>query len=127
MARRKVKTDEVNGDAKAAKAKFTLPKNCKVYKKGEAIPPIIWRVKSLPEQHLRDKIARDKCLDIGSSYTDFKNKKFVFSVIKNIDFIDLDVTFEEAAAMYGWKKFTFTMNNQTVIPEWEDHGADEQI
>lgn len=123
MARRKASSDETT----EKKPKFGLPRSCKVYKKGEKPLPIIWRVDSVPEQRLRDKIAHDKCLEIGGSYTDFENHKFVFSTIRNIDFIPLEVTFKEAAAMYGWKSFSFTMNNQTVVPVWEDHGADEQI
>ena len=124
MARRKA-TETTEG-AEAPKAKHQgLPRGVKVYKKGEPIPPIIWRVKTIPEQRLRDKLARDMVLEISRSKLDVENKKFIFYVVKNIDAVPLEVTFKEAAARYGWKSFKLEMNNTVIVPEWMDHGADE--
>ena len=124
MARRKA-TETAEG-AEAPKAKPQgLPRGVKTYKKGETIPPIIWRVKTIPEQRLRDKLARDMVLEISRSKLDVENKKFIFYVVKNIDAVPLEVTFKEAAARYGWKSFKLEMNNTVIVPEWMDNGADE--
>ena len=124
MARHKA-TEVIEG-AEAPKAKPKgLPRGVKTYKKGEPIPPIIWRVKTIPEQRLRDKLARDMVLEISRSKLDVENKKFIFYVVKNIDAVPLEVTFKEAAARYGWKSFKLEMNNTVIVPEWMDNGADE--
>ncbi len=124
MARRKA-TEVIEG-AEAPKAKPQgLPRGVKVYKKGEPIAPIIWRIKTIPEQRLRDKLARDMVLEISRSKLDVENKKFIFYVVKNIDAVPFEVTFKEAAARYGWKSFKLEMNNTVIVPEWMDNGADE--
>ena len=125
MGRRKSNPTQTITTEDGQEITFTLPRSVKVYKKGEPIPPIIWRVKTIPEQRLRDKMARDLALDIIGSRTDIENKKFIFDKIQNIDTVPVEITFKQAAEMYGWKSFTFDMNNQIVVPVWKDNGADE--
>lgn len=87
--------------------------------------PIIYRVKSIPEQRLRDKIGRDKAWMVGKSYLDREHERFVFMVVQGIELVPKIVTFKEACAMFGWKSFSFEMSYETVIPVWCDKGADE--
>ena len=121
MLRKKDKTQEPAEN----KAVMAIPKSVKVYKKGEKALPIIWRVDSVPEQRLRDKIGRDMAWEVAKSSVDFEREVFSFEIVRNIDMEKTSVTFAEAAKMYGWKTFKVEMNGQTIVPVWEDKGADE--
>ena len=116
-----VETDETK-EVKTKPEK--LPKGVKVLNP-KTMRPIIFRVKSIPEQRLRDKIAHDKCFLVGDSTIDRKNERFVFEVVQGIELVPKYVTFKEACEMFGWKSFSFEMGGQTVVPVWCDKGADE--
>lgn len=116
--------DEVNPPK--AKGANKLPKSVKVLDPKTALP-IIFRVKHFPEQALRDKIGRDKGLNVATSYLDLKNERFSFQIVQGIELVPAYVTFKEACEMYGWKSFSFDMNNTRIIPVWKDKGADEEM
>lgn len=122
--KRKAAAEPVENEETSSKDVNKLPKSVKVLNP-KTMLPIIFRVKSIPEQRLRDKIAHDKGFLVGKSVLDRKNERFVFEVVQGIDLVPKYVTFEETCKMFGWKSFSFKMNGQTVVPVWCDKGADE--
>lgn len=122
--KRKAAAAEVVENEEKTVKEEKLPKGVKKLNP-KTMLPIIFRVKSIPEQRLRDKIAHDRGLIVGKSYLDTEHERFVFEVVKGIELVPQIVTFKEACQMFGWKSFSFTENKQTVIPVWCDKGADE--
>ena len=83
----------------------------------KTMPPVVWNVKSTPEQYLRNKMARTRNWSVISSKMDYKNKKFMYEIVKGHDIVPVEITFEEACKDFGWKSFTLTENMQTIIPD----------
>lgn len=90
----------------------------RTYKAKDA-KPIVWNVKSVPEQRLRDKLAKNRLWTVNESRLNLDGKKFEFSIVDGPNSVaKREITFEDACKDFGWKSFTLTENKQTIIPEF---------
>jgi len=99
-----------------AEAKEAL-KHCKCGKLKD-FEPIVWRVESVPEQRLRDKLAHDENIERTGSWHDPKAKCFVIEYPKCHEIVTRTFTYEDVCARYGWKSFKISKDGQTITPKW---------
>lgn len=91
--------------------------NFRTYK-AKDLKPVTWNVESVPEQRLRDKMAKNRMWVVNQSSIDLENKKFDYDVIEGPNAVKKTITFDEACHDFGWDSFTLTENKQTIIPSF---------
>lgn len=70
---------------------------------------------TLPESEVRTKLAKNKSWAVCKSYTDIKNKKFVYECAINPEKKETrTISFDEACNYYHWSKFEFINNGLTI-------------
>lgn len=109
MGRKKKTEDGPNGKIRVGKAKD--------------FKPIVFRVNSIPADQIKQKFARNRCLQVCKSWFDFENRTLNFEHMKNADeSIIKTYSFAEVAEDFGWIGFSFENNFQTIIPKWNPDG-----
>lgn len=78
---------------------------------------IVHNVKSMPIDHVKQKVAKNHCLLTCKSWFDFKNKILYIDHMVNANTSKItSFTFKEIADEFGWKSFKISENEQTVYP-----------
>lgn len=79
--------------------------------------PIVWNVESVPEQRLRDKMAKTRCWVVNESHLNAAEEKFEYDVLEGpTAIVKKTITFAEACKDFGWDSIELTPNMQTIIP-----------
>lgn len=107
MARKKKTEDGPNGKIRVGKEKD--------------FKPIVFRVKSVPADQIKQKFARNRNLQVCKSWYDFEARTINYEHMKNADESILKTySFAEIAQDFGWNGFRFENNYQTIIPDWDE-------
>ena len=115
LTEEELKAKKLTAETRAALAK------CKIGK-AEDFEPIVWRVETLSEQRLRDKLQRNHSFETMSSWNDKENKRFGFEIVENSaenGHTTVYISYAEACKEFGWKSFKFEgFQDMTVRPTW---------
>lgn len=83
--------------------------------------PIVFRVKTVPADQIKQKFARNRNILTCRSWFDHENKTINYEHMENAtDSVIKSYSFDDICKDFGWQTFDFENDYQTIIPTWCD-------